>query len=259
MWPGLAEGGTPATKMVQFDMVYRKDSDLGVKLIKTFTEVFHQGGYVVKVDQMPLVRGLRELKNGRVDGTISRIGDIASLHGINGYIRLDVPLLYHTLSLYCIKDSTAMQNLKNPRVAYLQSSPIATRLAKMIADKSVQVSAVHSYRNMLVMMHRDRMDCMMSSDLHMDTERLGPKELQGVFRHDLLTLPGYSWIAKKHEAWKPFLEKELRQLVADKEWKKIYLDEKPRCGDTIEYLCPDGRIFVRQVKIQDALQSPSEG
>jgi hypothetical protein len=258
-WSRAEVGSAIAQDVVQFDIVYRKDSDLGVKLIRTFTAAFHQIGYRFAVDHFPSKRGIDALKNKRVDGTVARAGDLETLHGITGYIRLDVPLHYTTLSLYCMRDAEGMKSLKNPRIAYLNSSLIAARVASRIEDKSVQISAVPNYRSTLVMMQRSRMDCMMSSEAHLDTERLGPDELHGVFRHHLITMPTYSWIAKKYEMWKPLLEKELRHLVADKEWKKRYLDVKARCGASFVYLCPDGRIFARQLKVKDEILGPIRG
>jgi hypothetical protein len=144
-----------------------------------------------------------------------------------------------------------MKALSEPRVVYLRSSALATRLAMHIEDRNVQLSPVSSYHNMLAMMQRDRVDCLMASDVHLSTEQLSPADLSEMHRHDLVSLPVYSWIARKYENWKERLEIELRQLVSAKEWKRLYLESKASCSASSEYLCPDGRIFARQVKFMN--------
>ncbi len=142
-----------------------------------------------------------------------------------------------------------MKSLAAPRVAYVRSSVLASRLISLIEDRSVEVSAVNSYRNVLVMMQRDRVDCLLASDIHLDTEDLTPEDLASTHRYELVTLPAYSWIARKYQDWKVPLEKELRQLVGRRDWRELYLEDRARCTVSYEYLCPDGRIFARQVKI----------
>jgi len=255
-WLGAGDAGASSANIVHFDMVYRKDSDLGLKLIRTFAHAFSQAGYRFDVEQFPSRRGIEELKNRRVDGTVARVGDLAIMHGIRDYIRLDVPLHYTTLSLWCNKEAQTMKNLAHPRVAFQRSSPMSTLVAELIEDRSVQVTTVSSYRNMLVMMQRDRLDCLLASDAQLDTEHIGRQELKGVFRHNLITLPTYSWIAIKHKHWKPILEKELRQLVEDKLWKKLYFEVKASCSFAFQKLCPDGRVFARQLGINELIATP---
>lgn len=254
---GAADHAGMQANLVHFETLYRKDSALGIRLVKSFERAFSQVGYQFVVEHFPARRGTEELKHKRVDGTVGRVDNLVTLYGITDYIRIDVPLIYTTMSLWCNKDAKGMKNLKNPRVAYTHSSTFATRIAKRIEDKSVLVSAVNSYRNMLVMMRRDRLDCLIATTTNMDTEQIGPEHLQGVFRHDLVTLPAYAWIAKKFQSWIPIVKKELQQLVADKDWKKLYMEERARCGESFENLCPDGRIFARQVKVQDEIMVSS--
>ncbi len=245
----LAETAVSSRDVVHFDMVFRKNSDLGLRLTQAFASVLRQFGRRFTTEQFPARRGIEELKNRRVDGTLGRVDDLAGVHGLTDYVRLDVPVLYTTLSLWCTKDVKAMKNLAAPRVAYLRSSVLASRLISLIEDSSVQLSAVNSYHNVLVMMQRDRVDCLLASDIHLDTEHLTPDDLASAHRYDLVTLPAYSWISRKYEDWKVPLEKELKQLVGRRDWRELYLEDRARCTVSYEYLCPDGRIFARQVKI----------
>src|SRR5690606_13251106 len=128
--------------------------------------------------------------------------------------------------------------LKHPRVAYLENSMLASWLVQHIEDKNIQVFAVHSYRNMLVMMQRDRMDCLLASDAQLEVGAAGSEYFRDIFRHNLMSMPAYAWIAKKHENVKTLLEKELRHLVAKKEWKRTYFEETARCAEHVEQLCP---------------------
>ncbi|WP_141732668.1 hypothetical protein [Oligoflexus tunisiensis] len=243
--------------LVHFDIAFRKDSDAALRLISTFEGVFRPMGMQVVVEYFPWRRGIEELKNKRLDGSIGRVDDLVTLHGVQDYVRLDVPLLYATLALWCNKDARRMKALKQPRVAYLESSMLASRVVQHIQDKSVQVSPVHSYRNMLVMMQRDRMDCLLASAARLEVESPDLKQFPGIFRHNLVTMPAYVWLAKKHESTKSVLEKELRQLVAEKEWKRNYFEETARCGGQFEQLCPDGRIFTRQLKVNEEIMAPA--
>jgi hypothetical protein len=260
---GLAATGGEASvpgqtrNLVHFDIAFRKDSAVSLRLIKTFEDVFRPLGKQVVVEYFPWRRGLEELKNQRLDGSIGRVDDLVTEPGVQDYVRLDVPLLHATLALWCNKDADRMKTLKEPRIAYLENSMLASRVVRRIEDKSVHLSPVRSYRNMLVMMKRDRMDCVLAIDPRLEAEAVHVDSLRDFSRHNLVTMPAYVWLARKHEGVKERLEKKLRKLVAEKEWKKSYFEETARCPGGFEQLCPDGRIFTRQVRVSDEIMAPA--
>jgi hypothetical protein len=212
--------------------------------------VFREFGFRLSADHYPARRGLEELKNKRVDGTLGRVNDLVRAHGLKDYVRIDVPLLYTTLALWCNKDVKGMKSLEQPRLVYLRNSTLAQRLATQIEDSSVQLSAVSSYHNMLVMIQRDRVDCILATDVQLDSEGLHPAEYSANHRYNLVTLPVYSWISRKHEILKPKLEQELQKLVASPDWKKLHLERKTNCAGPPDDLCPDGRIFARPFRFK---------
>jgi ABC-type amino acid transport substrate-binding protein len=258
-WLQAEEAAVPLQNVVHFDMVFRKDTDPGQRLVQTFSRAFSQFGFRFSAEHYPARRGIEELKYKRVDGTLGRVDDLASVHGLKDYVRLEVPLLYTTLALWCNKDVRTMKSLMHPRVVYLRNSTLAHRLAKRIEDRSVQLSSVSSYHNMLVMLQRDRVDCILATDVQLDTERLRPEGFSASYRYNLVTLPVYSWISRKYENWKSSLENDLRQLVSTREWKKLYLEHKTSCTASFHDLCPDGRIFARQFPFKDNKRMPVGG
>lgn len=248
---GAADTAVKDSSILHFDMVYRKDSDLGTRLIRFYEQAFRKYGYVFVAEQFPARRGLEELKNNRVDGTAGRVGNLVTIFGVPHYFRLDVPVVYTTMSLWCNKDAQKLKSIKNPRIAYLHGSTYATQVVNRIEDKTVIISTVAGYRNMVVMMRNDRIDCLVASLSNMDTENVGPNDLKGFWRHNLVTMPSYPWLARRFLKWKEPLEKELQQLTSDREWKKLYLEDRARCTESFDVLCPDGRIFSRQLTIYD--------
>src|SRR6478736_719705 len=78
---------------LRFEIVLRKDSAMGQSAIRSMQRVMRKHNFNLSVEEYPSLRGIQEMRRGRVEGTVGRVGDLEKIHGIKGYVRLNAPLM----------------------------------------------------------------------------------------------------------------------------------------------------------------------
>jgi hypothetical protein len=235
-----------APRHLRFEIAIKKDSEFGRGIESAFSAVLSKAGYTVSLEDFPTRRGLEELKNGRVDGSIGRLGPIATMYQIDSVVRIDVPSLIMTMSIWCEKSKEDLLKVKSPRLATFHGSVIATRLVQAMDEKSAEIIDIPNYHTMLTMMNKGRLDCFLGSYSFMTNQGVKAGDVEHLYRHDLVTSRGYPWINRKYAFLKTFLEKELRAYTFPADWSKKFLNNQTACRKRFDYVCPDGRFFKKE-------------
>ena len=225
----------------------KQESELPQILTHAFSGILEQEGFELRTVNLPAKRGLQELKTGRVDGTMGRIGDLATLLQTEALIRLDTPVAIVDFSRWCRK---GFANVKPPLKVGTRLGTLALNLlSKHIDHTSVALEEIGNQRGIVQMLKSGRLDCILSADVLLEAEGIKPDDMGTFERFDFVTFEVYPWILRRHAHLKAVLESKLKSYQFPPTFRKKYLELKPACEGKLRLLCPDGVIFKYKVDL----------
>jgi hypothetical protein len=230
-----------------FEIALKPQSELHKTLTTAFRELLQKQGYEFRTSSLPPKRGLQELKSGRVDGSIGRIGNLAKLLQSDQLIRLDTPVAVFPISRWCRKD------LDKSASSVILATRLGTVVLMMLKEhmdiKRVRLQEIGEQKGIVQMMKSARLDCLLSSELLLEADGIISEELQDFDRFDLVTFEVYPWLQKRHETLKPIMDSQLKSYPFTDDFRKKYLQRKPACDGKLNVLCSDGLIFKSKVDL----------
>jgi hypothetical protein len=246
-WPVALRAATPNSKSMVFEIALKPESELHKTLTNAFRELLQKQGYEFQITSLPPKRGLQELKSGRVDGSIGRIGNLAKLLQSDQLIRLDTPVAVFPISRWCRKD------LDKSAPSLSLATRLGTLVLMMLREhmdlKRVRLQEIGEQKGIVQMMKSARLDCLLSSEHLLEADGITLADLKEFDRFDLVTFEVYPWIQKRHEQLKPILDSQLKSYPFSEDFRKKYLQQKPACDGKLNILCPDGLIFKSKVDL----------
>jgi hypothetical protein len=202
-------------------------------------------GYKLTVKFFPSRRGLEELKVGRVDGTVGRIGNIPKILGASHLVRIDFPIVSLHLSRWCRK------GLEHDKARIIVGSRLGSLVAMMISPhldpERINLTEIRDQKASVDMLRKNRLDCLISNDLVLATDGITQEDLRDFERFDLMTVQVFPWISNTHESLKPGIEKGLRLFAFSREFRQTFQELKPACENQFSVLCPDGLLIRKSV------------
>lgn len=246
-WPFALYASTSDPKTLVFEIALKPESELHKILTTAFRDIFQKQGYELRTTSLPPKRGLQELKAGRVDGSIGRIGNLAKLLGTGHLIRLDTPVAIFPISRWCRKD------LNKTAPSITLGTRLGTLVLMMLKDHMdlprIRLQEIGEQKGIVQMIKSARLDCLLSSELLLEADGITSADLQDFDRFDLVTFEVYPWLQKHHETLKPILDSQLKSYPFSEDFRKKYLQPKPACEGKLNVLCPDGLIFKSKVDL----------
>jgi hypothetical protein len=243
-WPTIAVENS-ANRTLTFEVAVNSESELHKSLATAFREILHKLGYELKTISLPPKRGLQELKAGRVDGSVGRIGNLAKLLQSDDVIRLDSPVAIFQISRWCRKDLD-----KTSRTIKL-GTRLGTLVLMMLKEhmdlSRVQLEEIGHQKAIIQMLKSSRLDCFLSSDQLLENDGIKRPDLQNFDRFDFVSFEVYPWIQRRHAGLKERLESELKSYPFSKDFRQKYMEHKPACDGKLNVLCPDGLIIKAKV------------
>lgn len=230
-------------KPLRFEMSVSLKSSLAIGGMEVLSNIFKKHGYEITFEELPLQRGLEELKKGRLDGSAGRVANTGILYGITGYERLEVPITYSTLAMWCRPSYDQDAKRRILTLGYLRGSVVASDLAGSVDKTKITALSLNSYEAAAGMLVNGRLDCMLGWTWIFEENLAGPVDVSHMKRFLLVTHPYFTWISKALAPLKKELEQQLRDYPFAVEWSRKYRMDKAICRDTFEVLCPDGVIF----------------
>lgn len=246
-WPFALSAATPDSKTMVFEIALKPESELHKILTTAFRDILQKQGYELRTTSLPPKRGLQELKSGRVDGSIGRIGNLAKLLGSDQLIRLDTPVAAFPISRWCRKD------LDKAEPSFTLATRLGTLVLMMLKDhmdlQRVRLQEIGHQKGIVQMIKTARLDCILSSELLLEADGITFDDLKDFERFDLVTFEVYPWIQKRHKQLKPILDSQLKSYPFPEDFRRKYLVQKPACDGKLNILCPDGLIFKSKVDL----------
>jgi hypothetical protein len=240
-WPFTLHAATPNPKTMVFEIALKPESELHKTLTTAFRELLQKQGYEFQTTSLPPKRGLQELKSGRVDGSIGRIGNLAKLLQSDQLIRLDIPVAVFTISRWCRRD--LVKTAPSISVATRLGTLVLMMLKEHMDQDRVRLQEIGEQKGIVQMIKSARLDCLLSSETLLEADGIPFAELKEFDRFDLVTFEVYPWLQKRHEALKPILDSQLKSYSFPDDFRKKYLQRKPACDGKLNALCPDGLII----------------
>lgn len=251
-WPFLflAQAAAPETQPLpprsvplNFEISAGKNTKIAQGGMTVLSEIFKKHGYTLNFEELPLQRSLFELKSGRLDGSAGRIAETAQLYDLTDYERLNVPITYATLALWCHKDYQKKSQVRRIKLGYLRGSVMSMKLAQSTEPKKVDAISLKENKVGAVMLFNGRIDCMLAFVGNFEDD-IGPGyDLSKFSRHALVTQAYYTWIKKSLLPLKNELEDDLRNFPFPKEWAEKYRTPQNLCHNQLDAVCPDSVIF----------------
>jgi hypothetical protein len=246
-WTATLLALTSEKPTLTFEVSIKQDSELPRTLTQAFRRIFHEEGFEFKTVNLPARRGLQELKTGRVDGSMGRIGNLATLLPTDTLIRIDTPVAVVHFSRWC---RSGIKKLRPPyRVGTRLGTLALNMLSKHVDLKNVTLEEVGNQRGIVQMLKTGRLDCILSSDVLLEAEGIKSDDMQSFERFDFVTFEVYPWILRRYEHLKFIIESKLRSYPFPSSFQKKYLEQKPACNGKLYLLCPDGIIFKYTVDL----------
>lgn len=240
--------GIASPKEITMETPVNPASFMGKGMTDAMAAALAPLGYRLAVKFFPSRRGLEELKSGRVDGTVGRIGNVPRILGASHVVRIDFPILSLHLSRWC------RRGLEPTKAKVIVGSRLGSLIAMMIAphldSERISLVDIGDQKASIEMMHKKRLDCLLSNEQVLATDNIPMQDLREFDRFDLMTVRVYPWIADKYQSLKPYLEKELRLFHFDKKFRQTFQDLKPACRNQFDLLCPDGLLIQKLIDFQ---------
>jgi hypothetical protein len=244
-WPFILQASTPKPQTMVFEIALKPESELHQTLTTAFRNIFKTQGYEFRTSSLPPKRGMQELKSGRVDGTIGRIGNLTRLLHSDQLIRLDTPVAIFEVSRWCRKD------LDKATPSLTLATRLGTLVIMMLKEHMdldrVRLQEISEQKGIVQMIKSARLDCLLSSEQLLEADGIPLADLKDFDRFDLVTFEVYPWIQKRHAQLKPMLDSELKSYPFTDDFRRKYLQQKPACEGKLNVLCPDGLIFKSKV------------
>ena len=247
----LLASDLPSPKSLTFEIAIRPESEMNHVIVDAFKGSLKKQSTEFIASYYPIRRGIQELKTGRVDGSIGRIGDLNKFLGVDGYLQINFPILELTSSIWCTPN--ARTKTKHLRFANRLGSILSILINRQLDPERVQVTQLDNYQNIIQMMKTDRLDCFMANEHLMETEGISLKSLAEFDRQDLITNRIYPWIASKFAYLKPVIESNLRAYPFPSEFRHKFQNKRAACDGEFEVLCPDGIIFKKRIDLRETL------
>jgi len=248
----VAENAQKSRPNLHFESVVRAESEMGKGLATTLQKVVNNIGYELIISDFPARRGMEELRNGRVDGSLGRIGNLTQLLNTQEIIRLDVPLMSLKVSRWCVPGADKLQ--RTLKVGFRLGAVVMIMVSEAINKDHIDLVEIRSQMSSVKMLSTSRIDCLLSNDLVLATEGVKPDDLKPFHRFDFMTVQVFSWISARHARLKPVLEQELKTYDFPPEYRQKFLTDKPVCENAYDVLCPDGFLFLKRVDFRTRFQ-----
>ncbi len=245
----------PSPRKMVFEISVKKDSPAVKTLLDALSIVLGKKAIEAEYINYPARRGLEELRGGRIDGSVGRVGNLNHLIGIDSLVRIDVPIVVMPWSLWCGPTEAAMKQLKRPRLGFPNGNLAAMMLVDLVDDPSIVLNGIGSLQSLVTMLNKKRLDCIIGPEKLFKVDGVSSEDLQQLNRHDLVNLAAYPWITSKHIGLKAHLETELRNFPFPESWKAEYQNPESQCKNPLDALCPDGRIFTKSTLLNSGKAS----
>jgi ABC-type amino acid transport substrate-binding protein len=218
---------------------------MGKELIKAMTQVLSDLGYDSSYTQYPAKRGLLELKAGRIDGTLARVGDLNELMNTTNLKRVDYPVAVFNYSRWCRKGVKASQ--PRIRVASRLGSMAMSLMEPHLSVPPVELQEMKDQSSGVKMLKNKRLDCMLTTEMTLEAEQVTPKDLGEFDRADLTTFQLFPWLLDKHENLGQALAGGLRKYPFPPAFQRKFQSAQRVCEGKLNTLCPDGILFHKSV------------
>lgn len=242
VWAATVSSTRP---VLHFEIAMKPDSEMGKELTKAMTQVLDGLGFDSYYTQYPAKRGLLELKAGRIDGTLARVGDLADLLETGNLKRVDYPVAVFNYSRWCRKGVKGSQ--PRIRVASRLGSMAMSLMEPHLSVPPVELQEMKDQSSGLKMLQSKRLDCIITTEVTLEAEHVTPKDLAAFDRADLTTFQLFPWILNKHEDLGPAISAGLRNYPFPSSFQRKYQSAQRVCDGKLNLLCPDGILFHKQV------------
>lgn len=247
--PGIIQAAETLSKTptLRFEIAVPPGSELHATLSGSLKDILQKEGYNLQITSLPPKRGLQELKAGRMDGSVGRIGNLASLLGNKDLIRVDAPVAVFQVSRWCRKD------LEKSSPTITLGTRLGTLVLMILKEhmtlSRIKLEEIGNQKGIVQMLKTERLDCLLSSDLLLEADGVSAQDLNGLDRFDLVSFAVYPWILKRHLPLKELLESGLKAYPYSESFRKKFQDQKPACEGKVNLLCPDGVIIQKKVDL----------
>lgn len=246
MGPSIYAADLPqARPQLNFEISVNPDSELGKTLVAAMTASVAKLGYDFQYTYYPPQRGLQQLKVGRIDGSMGRIGDLTSFLDTQKLERINVPIVVFTFSRWCRKDVSASQTKIHT------GSRLGTMAMKMLTPqlaREVELQELNDLKAGLMMLKFNRLDCFLSVEDALEAEGITADDLKEFARFDLVSFQVFPWLSSQHQALKPAIEAGLNGYAFPEWFRKKHQNPRGACENSLNVLCPDGILFRKKVK-----------
>ena len=241
----LAQTKGPERPELHFEISIKPESEVGTHLIKAMTQVLDRLGYDFRYTEYPAKRGLIELKEGRIDGSMGRIGNLAELLQNSRVKRIDHPAAVFDFSRWCLKETRPDQ----PRI---RTGTRLGALAMMMLEPEmsippVELQEIKDHRSGLKMLKSKRLDCIITAEKGFETEGISADDLKEFVRADLITFQVFPWILDRHESLRQAIADGLKNYPFTADFRRKYQSANRVCENSLNRLCPDGLLFRKKV------------
>lgn len=234
-----ASSVSPKTPL-QFETLLNPNSELHQYLRQAYRSIFHSLGYEFTSISLPPKRGLVELKEGRVDGSLGRVGNVSRFIDHPNLIRVDVPVAEISISRWCRNDLKPGQR---PIKLGVRLGSLALAKIKPHVDSRIVIEEMGTEQSIVHMLQSSRIDCLISSELLLESDGVNMQLLKGFQRFDLVVFELYPWILKRHGHLKDKLESGLRSYTFPEGFRRKFFDRRAACDGKLNLLCPDGLLI----------------
>lgn len=228
-------------KTLQFETSLNQSSELHQVLRQAYQSIFHDLGYEFTSTSFPPKRGLLELKAGRVDGSLGRVGNVSRFMESRDLIRVDVPVAEISISRWCRKDLTP--GTKSIKLGVRLGSLVLAKIKPHVDSSNILIEEMGNEQSIVLMLLSSRIDCLLFSEILLESDGIDMQDLKGFQRFDLVVFELYPWILKRHEHLKRKLESGLRNYAFPDRFRRKFFNRKAACEGKINMLCPDGLII----------------
>lgn len=243
----LGKPNQDSTPSLTMEAPVNPESFMGKNMQAALSDVLSNMGYRLNVVFYPSRRGLEELKHGRVDGTLGRIGNVSEMLQASHLIKINFPILSLHVTRWCRKDLD--RNKPILAVGSRLGSLVAMMITPHFAPGRIQLNEIRDQKASVSMLHKDRLDCLLSNDSVLGTDGITAADLKNFDRFDLMTVQAFPWISRKHQALKAGLEAGLRAYAFPKIFHNTLQALEPACENQFNRLCPDGLLFLSKVDL----------
>jgi hypothetical protein len=230
------------------------NSGIAREVIANYRKVFAQLGYKLDIEYYPGKRGLIYLESGKVDGTVGRTFGLRQRSEFKKLIRINYPVAYLTISLWCRDHPAKLHQAQPSRPLYIGYREGANWTQASMTKINTKVAAgypLNSTEHAIKMLAKGHIDCYVSP-LLID-EANGPKLTRILksmpFRWDLTDLGVYMYLQPKYQALQKPLETMLVNAEFSAKWRQRYRQKQSSCGLPQTVLCPDGFVFQHAVPL----------